>query len=313
MREVETAREAERELTRRAFSAVLVALGGARPDGAYPRMSLARVEPRPRVIALLEGASRDEVRAALDAGVDDVVATEEDAELDARLAVLESRAAASAERASIGAVASGVAHHIRNPLNGAALHLEIARRAIATSDTAAMERALGSVKRDLDRIGRLATALLTCAEARAPSRRRADVLVAVRRAIDRTRQELGDPSIDLRVSAPPEPLLADFDPERIETAVASLLRNAAEAAGAGGQVSAGAHESDGQVWITVENTGCAPPAEVDVFAPFATTKAARLGLGLPGALRIAIDHGGRVHLARQGDRTMAALVFPVVH
>ena len=95
------------------------------------------------------------------------------------------------------------------------------------------------------------------------------------------------------------PLVVRADEELLERAFENVVRNAVEAAAAGGRhVEVSARESDGQVEIRVEDDGpgLAPdhPGEI---RPFYTTRPGGLGLGLPLARKIVLLHGGTLDLA----------------
>jgi signal transduction histidine kinase len=72
--------------------------------------------------------------------------------------------------------------------------------------------------------------------------------------------------------------------------------------------------SDGSVWIEVENAGQSiPPASVaQIFEPFFTTKAQGTGLGLAIARNIARAHAGDLILsANEPGRVCFTMTFPV--
>jgi signal transduction histidine kinase len=106
-----------------------------------------------------------------------------------------------------------------------------------------------------------------------------------------------------------EPLPVRGDEELLERAFENLVRNAADAAGAGGRVeiSAVAGDSGVEVRIDDDGPGLSPdhPAHV---RPFFTTKAGGLGLGLPIARKILLLHGGVLELRDREPRGVSARV-----
>ncbi len=95
------------------------------------------------------------------------------------------------------------------------------------------------------------------------------------------------------------PLVVRADEELLERAFENVVRNAVEAAAAGGRhVEVSARESDGLVEVRIEDDGpgLAPdhPGEI---RPFYTTRPGGLGLGLPLARKIVLLHGGTLDLA----------------
>lgn len=111
------------------------------------------------------------------------------------------------------------------------------------------------------------------------------------------------------------PLLAD--PYLLRQALLVLVQNALDATRHRGavRITAGADLAGQEVVFAVWNDGHIdlPDAEERVFAPFFTTKAHNLGVGLPMAQRIARLHGGRVRLAHNDPvaGTCFTLTLPV--
>ncbi len=96
------------------------------------------------------------------------------------------------------------------------------------------------------------------------------------------------------------PVLARFDPERVEQAVAILLDNAVKYTAEGGEVTVATAKRNGWVELEVSDTGKGIPEEdlPRVFDRFYRAEAARTargaGLGLSIARQIAESHGGRL-------------------
>ena len=94
-----------------------------------------------------------------------------------------------------------------------------------------------------------------------------------------------------------------FDHIKLKQAVLNLLTNALDASSRGGTVTVSAHEADGQVCITVRDTGSGIPDEVreQMFAPFVSTKKTGSGLGLAYTQKIVELHGGTVSAHDNAD------------
>jgi signal transduction histidine kinase len=311
---VGTEPDAARQWMRTYFSAILVARGrGEAGSGSdvtlCRRLRAAFGRHRPPVLFVLPGADADEVRAGLAAGADDVATSDDSDALEARLAVIEAQARETVPLSLLSALASGVAHEVRNPLNGACLHVEVAERASSAGEREEVRSALSAVLRDLARIENLADAFVSYAEARS-SFACIDVVATTRRALARVALESS--SARVHAALPPGPVYALHDVERLSIAICQLLRNALNAAGPGGEVIASLRAERKDVQILVEDTGPGPRPGLDVFAPFATTEPPHLGLGLPTAQRIAVEHGGYLSLSRQDGKTAAALVLPIL-
>jgi signal transduction histidine kinase len=106
------------------------------------------------------------------------------------------------------------------------------------------------------------------------------------------------------------PVVLPADEAMLERAFENLVRNAVEAASAGGgHVTVGVHRRKGEVEVRIEDDGpgLAPdhPGEI---RPFYTTRAGGLGLGLPLARKIVLLHGGSLQLERAGKVGVRVLV-----
>lgn len=132
-----------------------------------------------------------------------------------------------------------------------------------------------------------------------PVLRAVDVQTVVRGAAD-----LADPSARARVNWAVEPNAVseiEADPRLLRQALLSLLHNAIEASAPSTIVRLHVVPLDDASPLTLSfdvwNDGeIELPRPDDVFRPFFTTHAQRLGLGLPIATRIAEQHGGTVTL-----------------
>jgi signal transduction histidine kinase len=119
-------------------------------------------------------------------------------------------------------------------------------------------------------------------------------------------------SIDVLCSGP---VLAWFDPRKLERALYNLLLNACEAAPAvGGQVEVTAAEIAGSIAISVSDNGpgIAESIRDRLFHPFVSYgKENGTGLGLAVVLKIVQDHGGEISVERTADgRTIFRIVLP---
>jgi signal transduction histidine kinase len=106
------------------------------------------------------------------------------------------------------------------------------------------------------------------------------------------------------------PLTLRADEELLERAFENLVRNAAEAAAAGGrhvEVAARAAGAEVEVWIDDDGPGFASDHSGEV-RPFYTTKPGGLGLGLPLARKIVLLHEGTLDLGPRSPRGARVVV-----
>jgi len=115
------------------------------------------------------------------------------------------------------------------------------------------------------------------------------------------REQRGHDAVGARLVGFDVPLVVQADEELLERALENLVRNALEAAAAGGgNVELRAERTETGVRIDVEDDGPGFAADHpgDV-RPFYTTRPGGLGLGLPLARKIVLLHGGELRLERR--------------
>lgn len=198
--------------------------------------------------------------------------------------------------AAIGAAAAKLAHEIGNPINGMLLNLQLLSRRIATKQP--HERLAVVVSRVEGEVQRMARLL---EEFRGMSRRQVFLLepVAPRALLEDLvtdhRIEYEARGVRLVLACEPDvpPVLVDRC--KMLQVLLNLGKNAVEAMGrGGGTLTLGARGEQGGVLVSVADTGPGVPDGIDVFEPFATTKADGTGLGLSVARQIVASHGGEL-------------------
>ena len=201
--------------------------------------------------------------------------------------------------ATLGEMAAGLAHEIRNPLAGIAGVMEIVGRDLP-ADSAAKD-VLGEVRHEVMHINRIVTELLEIARPKPPVFRPADIVAVCEQAALFARDQASKRRVTVQVAKDfPMPLL-EFDKGQIHQVMLNLLLNAVQACDEGGSVRVVFAESDENVTTKVIDTGKGIPPEVlpNIFRPFFTTKGNGTGLGLSLARRIVEDHGGWLEAASE--------------
>jgi signal transduction histidine kinase len=228
------------------------------------------------------------------------------------------RIAITRERmARVGEIATGVAHLVRNPLQGVMNCLDILAENLDGKSATAVEQPLVLMREGLQRIGKVTERLLALTQERPFRPRGTDVL----NALDEVRGMLGGTALHRNVTLKlevSEGCHAQLDSDRFVEAVANVAGNAIDASPPGGLVVIRARvlpAPEAQLLVEVEDRGTGIPAELQaqVFDPFFSTKPIGKGSGLGLAItrRILDEHGGTIVLDSEvGKGTKISLLFP---
>lgn len=194
--------------------------------------------------------------------------------------------------AGLSELALGVAHEIKNPLNGV---MGFAALLARNPDPASCRRHAERITEGLGQVDRIVKALLAFAR---PDGRRGPALPIALLVADAV-QSAGLRPGGVRLLGARE-LRAEGD--ALARVLAILFRNSVEAGGAEVNVTVQAAAVDGWLELQVrdDGPGIAPGLGVRVFEPFVSSKERGTGLGLPLAARVLSFLGGEVRLVDAG-------------
>ncbi|HKQ37569.1 MAG TPA: ATP-binding protein [Verrucomicrobiae bacterium] len=220
--------------------------------------------------------------------------------------------------ASLGTLATGIAHEIRNPLAAIKLRLFSLKKTLPAS--LGGHEDLVVIKTQIDRLDQMLKDFLQFARPAEPKLRPVDA----RRLLQNVQALLGAQlerrSIHLEAEAA-DNLQLNGDSEQLEQVLVNLVQNAADSVNDAGTITLRARqgvskirrESTPLVILEVSDTGRGIPADVQerIFDPFFSTKESGTGLGLAIAARIIEKHGGFIQYQSQPDRgTTFSIVLP---
>ncbi len=231
----------------------------------------------------------------------------------------EAAMARGARMASLGALASTLAHDLNQPLMALTSFLEgtarlISKGAATDADVVeALERSASFAYQASDILKRFRQLLRREKPLRAP----VELGSLLRRVRDGVQREAVAVGVEITVPAGVRRVVAYGDGLQIEQVVIHLVRNAIEALASTDRrprvVTLTAGYADAMCEIRVSDTGPGMPPEVleRLFEPVASTAEAGRGLGLMICHSIAEIHGGRLILERTGPAgTTFVLTLP---
>jgi two-component system, NtrC family, sensor histidine kinase PilS len=218
-----------------------------------------------------------------------------------------------AERlATVGQLAAGIAHEIRNPLASISGSIELLRQAPQVSED---DRSLMTiVTREIERLNALITDLLDYANPRPLQPSVFDLAILLQETMQMAQQDRGEVELTLEVN---HPLQISADASKLRQVLWNLVHNARDAARERGRhvtVRAHAHpQIAGWIEIIVadDGPGMAPELQRRIFDPFFTTKRKGTGLGLATCHIIVADHRGRIDVeSTVGTGTLIHVILP---
>jgi PAS domain S-box-containing protein len=211
-----------------------------------------------------------------------------------------------------------LAHELRNPLAPLRTGLHLLR--LAGPDRATAEQALAVMERQLAQMVRLIDDLMDLSRITRGKLRlrkeRVDLADVVRSAVETARPLIETSAHRLAVALPPEPVWLDADPTRLAQVLANLLNNAAKYTERGGDISLTAARAEGEVVVSVRDTGIGIAAEhlprlFEMFsqaAPALERSQGGLGIGLALVEGLVEMHGGTVAAKSEGPGKGSELV-----
>jgi len=201
--------------------------------------------------------------------------------------------------ATLGELAAGVAHEIRNPLAGIAGAIEIITKDFPKDHPD--REVLEDLRQEVRRIEKTLNELLVYARPKPPQLGETDLKETIARTLQLARQQTGNRKVDFSIQISPQIPRFMADSEQIHQVLLNLVLNAIQSIEKEGKITLEAALQDGDglsrlgyVVIGVTDTGQGIPLDqlTRIFRPFYTTKRGGTGLGLSLCRRIIDAHGG---------------------
>ncbi|MFY0538222.1 protoglobin domain-containing protein [Nannocystis pusilla] len=216
--------------------------------------------------------------------------------------------------AAIGTLAAGLAHEIRNPLNGAQLHLTRLERALRRGDTSPrVFESVTVVGDEMKRLGALVTEFLEFARPRPLRLESVCVQPLLERVAELVAAQAGEGKVLVRLDVPIAPIELRADRAKLEQVLLNLACNAIEALApnGGGNVVVRARRQPRTVTLEVEDDGPGVAPDTPIFDAFYSSKPQGTGLGLSITHRIVTDHGGTIDVDSAPGRSLFRVALPL--
>lgn len=229
----------------------------------------------------------------------------------------EHRLARADKLATLGALATGVAHEISTPLGVIMGRAEQLQR--DGDNSARTVRAASTIIDQVQRIGAVMRGFLGLARGEFPALEYAAPARLAEQARTLVEHRFEQSGVRLETSIDGDLPKVACDPRLFEQVLVNLLLNACDACDRAGNVCLAVSCKDGEVTyaITDDGAGITDEAASRATEPFFTTKPAGrgTGLGLAIANEIVKHHGGALTIAPRGDRqgTRVVVNLPAAH
>jgi signal transduction histidine kinase len=223
-----------------------------------------------------------------------------------------------AERlSSLGHLAAGVAHEIRNPLNAISMGLQRLKREFPPQEESKKGEYISFTElilKEIRRVNEIIEQFLTLSRPFQLDLRMSSLEELLKNLIALFQEEASSQGIHLQTEINPDLPLIKMDPERLTQAFINIMKNGMEAMPKGGILRIETHSFKDRMEVSVSDSGSGiPPEQVEkVFNYYYTTKEKGSGLGLPIAHRIIEAHGGQLKMESQvGIGTKVTVLLPV--
>ena len=226
--------------------------------------------------------------------------------------------------ASIGELASGIAHEIRNPLAGIQGAIQILAEEFPKEDP--RKQVSDEIQKQIYKLERLVKDLLNFAKPVTRNYLATDINELVDKVLSFFMTQRGK-SVDIKIEKNFVPSLpkAMIDPSSMEQAFLNIILNAQKAMSRGGTFTVSTlalpgRKDDGkevqEIQIVFEDTGIGIPGEnlPKIFNPFFSTRSDGTGLGLSITKNIVEQQGGKIEVESQVNAgTKFIITLPAIH
>jgi signal transduction histidine kinase len=223
-----------------------------------------------------------------------------------------------AERlSSLGQLAAGVAHEIRNPLNAISIATQRLKKDFVPAESNKEEdfnNLSGVIKDEIKRLNGIIEEFLSFSKSRRLELRDFSITEILQKIVSLLREEAQDRGVIIETKWRESPAVIPVDINKIQQAFLNLIKNAMESIPAQGKISITVDkEGKNYIIVRISDTGCGMAAdEIErIFSPEYTTKEKGVGLGIPLASEIIRGHGGEIRvISRKGEGTTFEVILP---
>jgi signal transduction histidine kinase len=219
------------------------------------------------------------------------------------------------KKATVGQIAAGVTHEIKNPLNVLSVNVQMLSRQIAKklgADSAFTEE-ISLISHEVNRINKILDEFVSYAKFPEPEFRKYNINRIITETVNFISTKANEAGVTIKTSLQED--MPDFmlDAHQMKAVFTNLIQNSINAMPKGGTVEIETEIHDRDVVISVSDSGEGiPEKELDnIFTPFFSTREGGMGLGLSIVQGIVESHGGNIRCTSQpGKGTVFKITVP---
>jgi len=209
---------------------------------------------------------------------------------------LEEQLRRSERLASLGRLAAGIAHEIRNPLSSIkGFATLLAKRSGGDEKSQRISRVMVE---EVERLNRVVSELLDYARPTELHREPHSCRELIDRTLQLVDKDARHRRVEIESAIEPESLHVDVDPDRFAQILLNLYLNALQAMEEGGTLRIEAFQQRERTLFIVSDSGAGilPEHIPNIFDPYFTTKSGGVGLGLANVHKLVEAHGGEIEV-----------------
>ncbi|NOX96785.1 MAG: HAMP domain-containing protein [Nitrospirae bacterium] len=214
--------------------------------------------------------------------------------------------------ATIGELASGIAHEIKNPLSGIGAAIQVLSEEFNLRTT--HREIVDEIMQQLERLNKTTRDLLSFARPAEPRFLAGDLNEIINKAGFFIRKRAEKQNVLIREDLKQDIPHIFLDPEQMQQVFLNIMLNALQAMPKGGELHIKTSQKEDTVEVAFEDTGkgISPEQLRKIFNPFFTTRHRGTGLGLSICRKIVESHGGSIKVESEpGKGTIFTVILPV--
>ncbi|SKC40723.1 sensor histidine kinase [Maledivibacter halophilus] len=219
---------------------------------------------------------------------------------------------------SVGQLAAGLAHEIRNPLAGMKMSIQVLKSRLCKQNDKSNLNLFNGTLYEIDRLNNLITELLDFAKPHQPKYEMTNILEILNKSLELTKKDINEKDIKTNIHVETHNISIFVDKAQIEQVFINIIRNAVNAMNIKGvlniTINTTIREKINFLRIIFHDNGCGIKQEnIDkIFNPFFTTDPQGTGLGLSVVHKLVIENNGEIEVQSVvGKGTKFIIKFPI--